>query len=67
MEVLPEGSCFRLIVENKRMVGAALGTIIAIIITHHMMKTMSAWSTAQGIGSISMPAMLISMPAPARR
>jgi hypothetical protein len=35
-------TCLRLIVANKRIIGAALGSIIAIIMTHHMKNTRTA-------------------------
>src|SRR5713226_6951442 len=63
-----EASCLRRIVVNNRTVGAALGTIMAIIITHHMTKTSAADNGDHGIGiSIGMSAMLVSMPAPVAR
>ena len=45
--------------------GAALGAIIAIIITHHIANISDACSSDHGVGSIGMSAMLMSMPAPA--
>src|SRR5712692_4163559 len=63
-----EAACLRRIVLNNRTVGAALGTIMAIIITHHMTKTSAADDGDHGIGiSIAMSAMLVSMPAPVAR
>ena len=47
--------------------GVALGTIIAIIITHHMANMINACAGDHGVGSIGMSAMLMSMPAPAIR
>ncbi|HWX35101.1 MAG TPA: hypothetical protein VNZ53_47735, partial [Steroidobacteraceae bacterium] len=47
--------------------GAALGTIMAIIMTHHMANMSAASKADHGIGSISMPDMLMSIPAPAAR
>ena len=60
-------ACRRLTVANSRIAGAALGTIIAIIITHHIANIRSAWPADHGSGSIGMSAMLVSMPAPASR
>ncbi len=60
-------ACLRLMAANSRMVGAALGTIIAIIITHHIANMSNAWAGDHGSGSIGMSAMLMSMPAPASR
>ena len=60
-------ACLRLMVANSRIMGAALGTIIAIIITHHIANISNAWAGDHGSGSIGMSAMLMSMPAPAIR
>ena len=60
-------ACLRLMAANSRTMGAALGTIIAIIITHHIANMSNACAGDHGSGSIGMSAMLMSMPAPASR
>ena len=47
--------------------GAALGAIIATIITHHIANMSNPCAGDHGSGSIGISAMLMSMPAPAIR
>ena len=62
---LPRSRCRRPIWAKSIRVGAALGSIIAIIMIHHMMKTMTAYPGDQAIGIIIAPACAdISIPAP---
>ena len=44
-----------------RTIGAALGAIIATIITHHIRKTSAAYAADQTTGGIAMPGIWIAI------
>jgi hypothetical protein len=58
---LPRSVAFRLNAANRRIVGAALGSIIAAIITHHITSTSRKYAGDQTDGAG------MAMPAPASR